>query len=169
MAKALPVVERNRAGSGLRLANYLIDFTLCLCATVLFFGILAVIYSIITGLHLAEVTYQMENINGLADRVLTMIVYALLMFVTEWGTKGRSVGKYITGTKVVKADNSPLTGMDLLKRSFSRIVPFDALSFLGNNGWHDRWSDTRMVKVKEFERAKNLDNEINAIGVKESD
>ncbi|KMQ71633.1 RDD family protein [Chryseobacterium koreense] len=168
MAKVLQIVERNRASSGLRLANYFIDFALCFSGTILLFGILAVVYSFITGSEIDEVTYQMENINGLVDRVLTMIVYAVLMFLTEWGTNGRSVGKYITGTKVVKADDSPLTAMDLLKRSFSRIVPFDALSFLGKNGWHDSWSDTRVVKLKDFEKAKSLDTDINAIGMKES-
>jgi hypothetical protein len=32
---------------------------------------------------------------------------------------------------------------------FSRFVPFKHFSFLGSgHGWHDRWSDTRVVRTR---------------------
>ena len=36
----------------------------------------------------------------------------------------------------------------ILGRTFSRFVPFEAFSFLPSPvGWHDRWSGTRVVRV----------------------
>ena len=72
------------------------------------------------------------------------------MFLVEFATNGKSLGKFITGTMVVKEDGSLPTSNDFLKRNFSRIVPFDSLSFLGNRGWHDSWSDTKVVKKKSY-------------------
>ncbi|WHF51385.1 RDD family protein [Chryseobacterium gotjawalense] len=78
------------------------------------------------------------------------------------------MGKLITGTKVVKADGSDLTTDDLLKRNFSRAVPFDKLSFLGNSGWHDNWSNTRVVRAKDYDLARNMQNDIKSLGSKEN-
>jgi hypothetical protein len=37
----------------------------------------------------------------------------------------------------------------ILGRTFSRFVPFEPFSFLGSgHGWHDRWSDTRVVRTR---------------------
>jgi len=39
----------------------------------------------------------------------------------------------------------------ILRRSLSRLVPFDAFSFLGNyaRGWHDKWSNTWVIDEKK--------------------
>lgn len=65
---------------------------------------------------------------------------------------------------VVKENGGLPTGNDFLKRNFSRIVPFDALSFLGSLGWHDSWSDTRVVKRKSYLEALERENSIEDIG-----
>jgi hypothetical protein len=52
-------------------------------------------------------------------------------------------------------------------RNISRLVPFDILSFLGENGWHDSWSDTRVVNIKNYEAEKQAKSEIESIGTKE--
>ncbi|WP_435523038.1 hypothetical protein [Chryseobacterium indoltheticum] len=48
-----------------------------------------------------------------------------------------------------------------------RLVPFDALSFFGENGWHDSWSDTRVINIKNYQAERQTKNEIDNIGVKE--
>ena len=62
---------------------------------------------------------------------------------------GRSIGKMITGTKVVtKAGLRPKTG-SLIIRTLARMVPFEAFSFLSTkpqNGLHDGISDTIVVE-----------------------
>lgn len=49
-------------------------------------------------------------------------------------TKGRSIGKFITGTQVVTLDGETPTANVFLKRSFCRIIPLNAFSFFGENG-----------------------------------
>lgn len=80
---------------------------------------------------------------------------------------GRTLAKYITGTKVISIDGEKPTFMQILGRTFSRIVPFDALSFLGENGWHDSWSDTRVIDIKKYTTETQMKREIENIGVKE--
>jgi uncharacterized RDD family membrane protein YckC len=63
---------------------------------------------------------------------------------------GRTVGKLVTGTRVVAEDGSPPTFGAIAKRTLIRYVPFEAISFIGGGpGWHDQWSGTRVVVVKD--------------------
>ena len=86
------------------------------------------------------------------------------MFLTETLTKGRSLGKLITGTMVVNENGSLPTSNDFLKRNFSRIIPFDAFSFFGARGWHDSWSNTKVVKRTAYLEAVERENSIEDIG-----
>ncbi|MEF9476807.1 hypothetical protein ACR1PO_06925 [Chryseobacterium sp. RRHN12] len=52
-------------------------------------------------------------------------------------------------------------------RSLSRIVPFDGLSFLGVNGWHDSLSETRVINLKNYQAEIQAKSEIEALGKKE--
>ena len=62
-----------------------------------------------------------------------------------------TIGKYITGTRVVDLNGDAPDIEQYVKRSFSRIVPFEALSFFGSTpgGWHDRWSDTLVIDERK--------------------
>lgn len=63
------------------------------------------------------------------------------------GTMGKTIGKMVTGTIVVMEDGSKPTTDKIIARSFSRLIPFNAFSFLFLNGvgWHDTISKTRVV------------------------
>ncbi len=80
--------------------------------------------------------------------VLIYMSYVLYYTILESAT-GRTIGKLITGTRVVdKAGKVPALGV-IFRRSLSRIVPFEAFSFLGNaRGWHDAWTDTWVIEKK---------------------
>jgi hypothetical protein len=39
---------------------------------------------------------------------------------------------------------------------------------VGNKGWHDHFSDTAVVRIKNFEKAKDLEIDMEMIGVKEN-
>ena len=57
-------------------------------------------------------------------------------------------GKLVTRTRVVGVDGFKASFLQILGRTMTRFVPFEAFSFLGNgSGWHDRWSSTRVVRV----------------------
>jgi uncharacterized RDD family membrane protein YckC len=66
-------------------------------------------------------------------------------------TLGRTPGKFLTGTRVVSADGGRASAGQILGRTLARYVPFEPFSFLFDgspaNGWHDKWSNTRVVKV----------------------
>jgi uncharacterized RDD family membrane protein YckC/competence protein ComGC len=62
----------------------------------------------------------------------------------------RTIGKMLTGTKVVRVDGEKPTFGDIFIRSLVRYIPFEALSFLfygayPTKGWHDRLSKTLVV------------------------
>lgn len=63
---------------------------------------------------------------------------------------GKTPGKFLTKTKVVKKDGSKPTFMNILGRNTARLIPFDALSYLfSDRGWHDHISETYVVVDKK--------------------
>lgn len=76
-----------------------------------------------------------------------MLFFVIYYSVIEGGLKGKTIGKYFTKTRVVNLDGSQPTFVTFIGRSFARIVPFEAFSFLGDKktGWHDRWSETIVI------------------------
>jgi hypothetical protein len=59
----------------------------------------------------------------------------------------KTVGKFITKTKVVKTNGTKPELGDIVRRTFCRLIPFDRISFLfTQNGFHDRLSDTTIIK-----------------------
>jgi uncharacterized RDD family membrane protein YckC len=122
------------APSGTRLANLLIDG---ICRLVLAVGI-----GVICGL--AGVDLQNAGISFLFGLVTILAYYIILE-----GLFGFTIGKLITGTRVVALDGSRPKFSAIVGRSLARFVPFEPFSFLGNTtGWHDRWSGTRVVRVR---------------------
>ena len=59
----------------------------------------------------------------------------------------KTIGKFITKTKVVNKNGTKPEVGDILRRTFCRLIPFDRISFLfTSNGFHDRLSDTTIIK-----------------------
>jgi hypothetical protein len=65
-------------------------------------------------------------------------------------------------------DKTAPSAFDYFIRNISRLVSFDVLSFFGDNRWHDAWSETRVVKIRNYENAMKLKNDIENIGQKEN-
>jgi uncharacterized RDD family membrane protein YckC len=64
---------------------------------------------------------------------------------------GATVGKLITGTRVVSADGGSARAGQVIGRTFARIIPFEPLSFLVGDtttGWHDSLSGTKVVDTR---------------------
>ncbi len=143
-------LEYCRAGSSKRLANYIID----LVAFYVMMFFVAMLIEIASPGLVSE-----NNIDSLVDRILTMCLYAVVMFVIEAAFQGKSLGKLITGTKAVNIYGEAPTFTQLLQRNFIRAVPFNALSALGSpcTPWHDRWSNTYVIDEKVLELQKRKD------------
>jgi uncharacterized RDD family membrane protein YckC len=61
---------------------------------------------------------------------------------------GKTIGKFLTGTKVVDNDEKKPTFKTLLIRNLCRLIPFDAFSYLiFETGWHDSISKTTVVNT----------------------
>ncbi|PKP36162.1 MAG: RDD family protein [Bacteroidetes bacterium HGW-Bacteroidetes-15] len=132
------------ASTGKRFANYLIDF--------IFFMIFCFISGVILGIVLVFVSPESLSIfdeeNKLVEYLLAFIL-AMIYYTTFEALTGRTIGKYITKTKVVNQNGDKPDFGTILIRSLCRFIPFDALSFLGseNTGWHDRFSKTFVVEI----------------------
>ncbi len=123
-AKKEPLVT---AGYGTRLANLLID-TLFIMLLVI-----AAVWLLSPG----------------SPRLVALGVYFAYYFVLE-GLSGRTIGKFITGTKVVNIEGDPLGFSQLFTRTLMRLLPFEPLSFFGNEpeGWHDTFSRSLVIKSR---------------------
>lgn len=126
-------IEYTPASRGKRLANYLLDFTICLFS--LF--VLVFIWAMLSDVS--------EN-----DTVLNVTVYGgyiLYSLLFEW-LLGQTPGKMITGTKVINEQGQPISFGQALGRSLARLIPFDALTYISRErprGLHDKVSSTWVV------------------------
>jgi uncharacterized RDD family membrane protein YckC len=80
---------------------------------------------------------------------ITEIIFLFYITISEY-TSGRSLGKLLTGTKVVRTDGTRVGFWRCLLRSVVRLVPFEFVSILFSPpiAWHDFMSDTRVVYCK---------------------
>jgi uncharacterized RDD family membrane protein YckC len=118
------------AGTGKRFANYIID---------------AVIYYILVIVLGAAITI------GTGSELGTLEAYVVtfgVMFFYYFGMEaafGKSIGKFITGTRVLNDDFSKPSAGTIAKRTLCRFIPFEPFSFFGDAGWHDSITDTVVV------------------------
>lgn len=129
-----------------RFVNLLIDTILFY----IFFIAIAIVIVLLDDVLGSSSALEMLD-SPILGRLLSALFYFLFFASIEWALKGRTIGKYITNTKTVMEDGSQLTFSAILKKSGSRLVPFEAFSFFGSNlrGIHDRWSNTVVVDLKK--------------------
>lgn len=131
------------AVNGRRFINFILD-TLCYVFLSFMLGVLASVGSILTG--------NGDNpVEGINDNVINLLAYAgwVLYYTLFEGLLGKTPGKLITRTRVVNSNEQPISMGQAFGRSLLRLIPFEPLSFLGSEqprGWHDRLSNTRVVK-----------------------
>lgn len=130
------------AGNRLRFANYIIDRIFATFFAVLILMLLIFIFP--------SAEYYFSTMSKGMDILITALLVLIYYFVIESATGGRSIGKYVTQTRVVDLmGNTPGTGI-FLKRNLCRFIPFEPFSFLfSEEGWHDYFSDTRVVKIQK--------------------
>jgi len=110
------------ASGGKRFINFVLDYILILiCSFVVaaFFG----------------------STNGL----LILLVVFLYYFVFETGIQ-KTPAKFVTRTKVVMLDGSKPDAASIAKRTLIRFIPLEPLFSKEGKWWHDRWSDTQVIR-----------------------
>lgn len=167
MRKYLQIVDKHRATKWARFANYFIDRLIFNMSFYVIGFVLATIDNLFGIYFFTDYLMKLSEVNRFLDFFVTSILFFFYTFFMEYLTKGRTLGKYITGTKVITTDGENPTIKEYLIRSLTRIVPFDGLSFLGENGWHDSWSETRVINIKNYEAEKQAKSDIEDLGKKE--
>lgn len=79
---------------------------------------------------------------------ISIVIY---YFIFEFMFKGRTIGKFITKTKVVNKKGKSPTIKQVLTRIFCRFMPFEYFTILTRKDrttLHDGASGTRVVKIK---------------------
>ena len=134
----MPPADDEIATSGQRFANMLLD--------TLGFNVLAILIGVVAGIFGDPAV--LEGINGyIAGFVLSAAYYGAFEGLTS-----RTPAKLVTGTKVVSERGGPPSSGQIIGRTLVRLVPFEIFSFLVGGdrpvGWHDRWSQTRVVRTR---------------------
>ncbi len=97
------------------------------------------------GLVLSGNQAWLEELPDLVLGIGLMLAY----YVTLEATVGRTLGKLILGTRVVNLEGREPSFRQIVVRTLSRLVPFEAFSYLSDRGgWHDRWSKTRVIRTR---------------------
>jgi uncharacterized RDD family membrane protein YckC len=140
-AEQIPPYSPVPADKWLRFFNLVIDFVACL-------GVANVIHILIAF------TWGQAGIDKLESYPLIVIGIPIVLgyYIFFEGLSRRTIGKLMTGTRVVGMHGEKPGFRQILKRSIARLIPFEAVTFLGNagRGWHDSLASTYVVKSREF-------------------
>lgn len=130
------------ASTGQRLLNYVIDLIV--------FYILAALIGFFVGAAFASSISDGETAGAIGFITITYLlvfVVFLAYYTFLEGSKGKTLGKMITKTKVIREDGEPMTFGKAFLRTLCRLVPFEFISaFLGQKMWHDQWTNTITIK-----------------------
>jgi uncharacterized RDD family membrane protein YckC len=127
------------AGQGQRFLTYIIDYI----AVMIMGFCLGVVVVLLMGDEGANALQEIP------DMVLGLGLF-LVYYVLLEGIFGRTLGKLITGTKVVNEDGDKASFGQVLGRTLCRFIPFEPFSVLGREGrgWHDSIPKTLVIKAR---------------------
>ena len=137
------------AGRWRRLFNWLIDYV---CFTVL--SMLALMpYAVWLYLRGGEAALDsLETPNLLRDYGIG-IAAMLLYYIPMESIFGFTIGKLVTGTRVVTEDGGKPRWGQIVGRTFARFIPFEPFSLLFSSdderrGWHDSLPKLYVVRKR---------------------
>ncbi|WP_051885217.1 MULTISPECIES: RDD family protein [Lysobacter] len=128
-----------------RFFNYFIDFIACYAIGF----VLAFAYLLFAGEGALAWMEQPNLLRDYAIGVGLMLIY----YIPLEGMFGVTVGKLITGTRVVDEQGRPPSWGQVIGRSVARLIPFEPFSVLFSDsrrpaGWHDRLPKTLVVRTR---------------------
>lgn len=130
-----PDINLEPVSAGVRFANYIVD--------------IIAFYALIFLAGVAFASFAPTEDVLAFSWFLTLLVFFGYYTVMEGALDGRTFGKMVTGTKAIREDGNPLTWKDALMRTLLRMIPFEPFSAFGGHPWHDRWSQTLVVKNRK--------------------
>lgn len=138
-------VYLEQANSNLRFVNLLIDQVILYLLWRFILGRILGTLLVYSGLYTEDRTLFL-----LEGSVFIIIIDVLIFAAQEAWMGGKTIGKFITGTRAVNNDGTSITFKTALLRSLSRMVPFEAFSALSSPcyPWHDKWTNTLVINEK---------------------
>lgn len=142
-------LEIEAAGRWRRFFNWAIDYA-CFTLVAIAVTIPYAVWLVLQGDEAALA--RLEQPNLLRDYGIGMLAM-LLYYIPMEGLFGFTVGKLITGTRVVNEQGGRPTFGQIVGRTFARFIPFEPFSVLfssdGNaRGWHDSLARTWVVRKR---------------------
>ncbi len=137
------------AGQRLRFVNTIVDTIIS--SLVIFVAAIAIV--VVIGAVWGEAGVQFYLGSQFFNSFLRFaygILISLFYYIVLESLFGRTIGKLVTGTKVVNEFGGKASFGQILGRSFARMIPFEAFSFLGSTGrgWHDSLPKTYVIKCR---------------------
>lgn len=128
-------IENNSVRSIIRLANFVIDF-----------AVIFILFSMLVPVFEQFLPFT-NRIQLSIYRIGSLLFFIAIYYIPlEYKTQ-KTLGKIITKTKVVNFEGNKPDLMDIISRTFCRLIPFDRFSFLfTRNGFHDAISKTKVIK-----------------------
>lgn len=137
------------AGRWRRLFNLLIDYV-CVMLFGMVFGFVLGLALVFSGADAA--LDWLEQPSKARDYGMGIVV-VFLYYVPMEAVFGFTVGKLVTGTRVVDESGLPPSWKQAIGRTLCRFIPFEAFSVLFSTdgkvrGWHDRLAGTYVVRTR---------------------
>ena len=133
------MLDSNKVRLRTRFLNFLID-------TVAFFVVVVALIFIL----LFVLQYKTNQDILILTYFGIIIIWFFAYYIILEHKYQKTLGKFITKTKVITVDgNKPELG-NIVRRTFCRLIPLDSASFLfSRNGIHDYLSNTKVVKDEQ--------------------
>lgn len=130
-----------------RFVNFMFDQFIMFIIFFFLFALMGGLISFFEGINGSSSLSSGQDLIVFFFFLFCLSTYVNYYIFFEYFADGKTLGKRITGTKVVKKDGSDPSFKDILVRTLCRYLPFEVLSFLGASpdGWHDRISETIVV------------------------
>lgn len=129
------IAEQIHVGLDSRFFNLIIDM----------FVIILMCSLVLKALPIVMISIDLESETFIVATLSLIHIYFGYYILLEHHYQ-KTVGKFLTKTKVVGLNGQKPDLATIIKRTFCRLIPFNKISFLvGTNGFHDAFSDTRVV------------------------
>lgn len=137
--------DSSKVASWTRLIHFIVDL--------IGFFLTAMILSLVVDLLIPT---SDQTTIGLTGYLLMLVSFFLYYVFMEYKYQ-KTIGKFLTKTKVVMSDGRKPELNEIFIRTACRLIPLDRISFLfTRNGFHDRLSNTTVIKDEKEKTNANI-------------
>ena len=137
------------ASNGQRFVNWLIDnlFMRFAMSWATGYAVGWLLATFFPEFYVEMISNQDSNMYGILY-LIGALNYIIYYTFCEKVFHGYTLGKLVSGTRAIRENGDELRFKDALLRSLCRLVPFEALSGFGYRTWHDKWTNTYVIKTR---------------------